>query len=236
MRRSLTRNRHRGWSPTTNRPSRTIHCCSALPSNTKKETNSLVLNGLAVGTRLSAGEPVGPSSWRAASKELRGLYLYAPRDFVGVMNTAIDLVAPDKRLLDSRAVRLKWVAKAPVRLPPSDQVASAVPSDQVASAVPVVPAIERVDAAEAATLMSCGQDFLKAGDIEAARIGFGRLADAGIADGVLALASTYDPRYLAEHNVVGVHGDVAKARALYQRAAELGSTEAGRILAQMAAK
>ncbi|HEY1983664.1 MAG TPA: hypothetical protein VGH13_26570, partial [Xanthobacteraceae bacterium] len=65
-----------------------------------KGNESLVLNGLAAGSRLSAGEPVGPSGWHLAANQLRGLYLYAPSDFVGVMNTALDLLAPDKRLLD----------------------------------------------------------------------------------------------------------------------------------------
>ena len=199
----------------------------------EKGNESLVLDGLAVGTRLSAGAPIGASGWRLAPNELRGLYLYAPTDFVGVMNTAITLLAPDKRLLDSRAVRLIWVAKKPAPLPPSDRVASAVP---IAPARPAVPAVQPMDPAEIAVLVSRGQDSLKAGDIEAARIGFGRLADAGIAAGALALASTYDPRYLAEHNVVGVRGDEAKARALYQRAMELGSAEAGRILASAATK
>ncbi|HEY1983716.1 MAG TPA: hypothetical protein VGH13_26830 [Xanthobacteraceae bacterium] len=226
-----------------------------------KGNESLVLKGLAAGSRLSAGEPVGPSGWHLAANQLRGLYLYAPNDFVGVMNTALDLLAPDKRLLDSRAVRLKWVAKEPPPLPSRGQVAKDIPpllplnqvakdpvpapllpSNQVASAVPGIlpapadPAVQPMDPAQAAVLMSQGMDFLKAGDLEAARIGFGRLADAGNADGMLALASTYDPRYLAEHNVVGVRGDETKARALYQRARDLGSTEAGRILDQMVRK
>jgi hypothetical protein len=222
-----------------------------------KGNESLVLKGLAAGSRLSAGEPVGPSGWHLAANQLRGLYLYAPNDFVGVMNTALDLLAPDKRLLDSRAVRLKWVAKEPPPLPSRGQVAKDIPplqvakdpvpapllpSNQVASAVPGVlpapadPAVQPMDPAQAAVLMSQGMDFLKAGDLEAARIGFGRLADAGNAEGELALASTYDPRYLAEHNVVGVRGDEAKARALYQRARDLGSAEAGRILDQMVRK
>lgn len=225
-----------------------------------KGNESLVLNGLAVGSRLSAGEPIGASGWHLAANQLRGLYLYAPSDFVGVMNTAFDLFAPDKQLLDSRAVHLKWVAKA-APPPPRNQVAKdlapllppnqvakdpapapLLPSNQVASAgpealpVPELPAVQAMDPAEAAMLMSRGLDFLKAGDIEAARIGFSRLADAGNADGALALASTYDPRYLAEHNVVGVHGDETKARALYQRARDLGSTEAGRILDRMVRK
>ena len=62
----------------------------------------------------------------------------------------------------------------------------------------------------------------------------GALADSGIADAALALAATYDPRYLAEHNLIGVVGDVAKARDWYHRASELGSIEAGRELARTA--
>jgi hypothetical protein len=56
-----------------------------------------------------------------------------------------------------------------------------------------------------------------------------RAANVSIADAALALATTYDPRYLAQHNLIGIAGDETKARDWYQRASELGSTEAGRI-------
>jgi TPR repeat protein len=56
------------------------------------------------------------------------------------------------------------------------------------------------------------------------------VAEAGDADAALALAATYDPRYLAQHKLIGIVGDEAKARAWYQRASELGSIEADRIL------
>ena len=69
-----------------------------------------------------------------------------------------------------------------------------------------------------------------------ARLTFGRLAEAGNADAVLALAATYDSRELAKRNVVGVAGDSAKALSLYQRAAELGSARARLALEGMAAK
>jgi TPR repeat protein len=81
--------------------------------------------------------------------------------------------------------------------------------------------------------MQKGRDFLANGDISAARVAFRRLADAGVADAALALANTYDPEYLAAHNFIGMRGDSATARALYQRAKELGSPEADRILARM---
>ena len=80
--------------------------------------------------------------------------------------------------------------------------------------------------AENAALMERGQDLLKSGDIASARLLFQRLANAGIADAALALAATYDPRYLAQHNLIGVVGDETKAHDWYQRASELGSIEA----------
>jgi TPR repeat protein len=93
-----------------------------------------------------------------------------------------------------------------------------------------------VDPAEAATLMQRGRDFMGAGDISAARIAFNRLADAGLADAALALANTYDPTYLAAHHVMGVQGDRATARTWYERAKELGSSQAAQMLTRMTGK
>ena len=50
----------------------------------------------------------------------------------------------------------------------------------------------------------------------------------------LQLSATYDPRHLAQHNLIGLVGDETEAHDWYQRANELGSAEAGRILAQHA--
>lgn len=205
---------------------------------------SLVVGGLAQGTKLSAGAPISPSSWQLQSDKLAGLYLYAPKDFVGVMNTTVSLLSPDKRLLDSRAMELKWVSQPPPPAPaprpaPQPAVAS-VGNEGPASfhsgaATRVPPAVRSIDPAEAALLMQRGRDFLANGDLSAARVAFGRLAEAGMPDAALALANTYDPQYLATHNVVGVSGDRTMARTLYQRAKDLGSAEAARILADMMA-
>lgn len=201
-----------------------------------RNNESLLLDGLAQGTMLSAGKSTSPSSWQLPYGKLRGLYLYAPKDFVGVMNTAVDLIGPDKRLLDSRTMQLKWVARAREPAPaPEVKVASAEPAagDQSGGAKLPAAAIEPIDPGEAAILMQKGRDFLNSGDISAARVAFRRLADAGIADAALALATTYDPEYLAAHNFFGVQGNRATARALYQRAKELGSAEADEYLARM---
>jgi hypothetical protein len=204
---------------------------------------SLVVAGLAAGSRLSAGAPVSESSWRLRSHDLDGLYLYAPKDFVGVMNTAVDLLSPSQRLLDSRAVRLEWIAKkqAPVaRSAPPDAgntaVASLQPSNQADTANANLPAVQPLDPEQVALLMKRGRDAMGNGDIASARLAFRRLADAGNAEGALRLAATYDPRYLAGQNVIGVSGDETQARLWYQRAMALGSVEAKNILAQMATK
>jgi hypothetical protein len=168
------------------------------------ENESLLLDGFAEGTTLSAGTATSPSSWQLPYDKLGGLYLYAPKDFVGVMNTAVDLLGRDKRVLDSRTMQLKWIARP-------------MPAPTTAS-------VEPIDAGEAAILMQKGRDFLGSGDISAARVAFRRLADAGNADAALALARTYDPDYLAANNFLGVRGDRETAHALYQRAKELASS------------
>jgi hypothetical protein len=203
-------------------------------------SESVLLDGLAQGTKLSAGTSMSPSSWQLSPDKLAGLYLYAPKDFVGVMNATVNLLDPDKRLLDSRDMQLKWLSKPPPPPPPPQPTLASAGYEAPAGirinpALPAAPAIKPIDPGEAAMLMQRSRDFLAAGDISAARVAFRRLADAGMPDAALALANTYDSAYLAAHNVVGVLGDRAMARTLYQRAKDLGSAEAGRILARMVA-
>ena len=186
---------------------------------------SLRLAGLAAGTHLSAGSQVSDSSWQVPLDRLKNVYLYAPTDFVGVMNSALDLLGPDKRLIDRREVRFEWLAKKESRPEPGSPVWPANPAP-----------VQSLNGDVASNLMKRGQDFLGTGDITAARILFKRLADAGIADGAFAMAQTYDPRYLTEHKVIGVVGDESKARVFYQQAAQLGSVEAAHMLEQTVSK
>ena len=83
-------------------------------------------------------------------------------------------------------------------------------------------------------LMKQGDEFIRAGDVVAARMVFQRAAQAGEADAAMAVGATYDPIILAKLAVVGVAPDGDKARAWYQRAESLGSGEATRRLAILA--
>jgi hypothetical protein len=190
----------------------------SVDSPTGDET--LMLAGLALGTRLSAGAPVSEASWQLAPRDLDGVYVYAPKDFFGIMNTAVNLLSANQRLIESRAVRLEWIAKSDSS-PQTKRMPGALNA----------PAVQPMNP-EDAVLMERGLDLLKSGDIASARLLFQRLSYAGSADAALVLAATYDTRYLAQHSLIGVAGDETKAHDWYQRASELGSIEAGRILAR----
>ena|SRR5581483_144210 len=207
---------------------------------------SLRVAGLASGTHLSAGSQIGDSSWSVPLDGLKNLFMYAPTDFVGVMNSAVDLRGPDQRLIDRRKVRLEWIEPkkdmAPVTVSkpaanpppaPSPAPAAATPSPPPP---PVASAPPAMSAEVVAALLQRGQDYLKNGDIASARIVFVRLAAGGVADGAYAAAQSYDSAYLAAHGVVGVAGDDGKAREFYREAAQLGSTEAAAKLAGAVAK
>jgi hypothetical protein len=185
------------------------------------EGESLLVAGLTAGTRLSAGAPIGDTRWELALKDLRNLYMYAPKDFVGVMNAAVDLLSPTAQLLDTKPVQFSWVARAaepPVtRIEPSPKIAPIQPKDL----------------AQEAVMLKRGEDLLDIGDIAGARRVFRYLADAGNADGALAMGATFDSRFLAERNAIGVVADDAKARTWYRRAVDLGSAQAKTLLAQM---
>ena len=200
---------------------------------------TLRVAGLAAGTHLSSGKQVGDASWAVPLDGVKNLFMYAPTDFVGVMNSAVDLRGPDQRVIDRRKVRLEWVEPkkpvAPVSVPkPAANpapVAEPTPAPAPAAAAPPAMSAEVV-----AALLQRGQDYLKNGDIASARIVFVRLAAGGVADGAYAAAQSYDSAYLAAHNVFGVSGDDGKAREYYQQAAQLGSTEAAAKLAGAVAK
>jgi hypothetical protein len=196
--------------------------------NAASGSETLTLVGLANGTKLSAGTPLGLTGWQMSAREIGNVMAYAPKDFVGVMDAAIDLRSPRDRLMDSQFVRLEWMPKKESRLAP--------PPPRPDQPKPAQPAIHLIDPEELATLMRRGEDFLKNGDIASARLILRRAANAGHAQAALALGVTFDPRFLAEQGVLGFPPDVAQARAWYERAAELGSSEAARRLERLQSK
>jgi hypothetical protein len=102
----------------------------------------ILMRGLASGTRLNAGTPVGEGSWRIPTRELSGAAVLPPMNFAGPMEISIDLRLPDDTVADSNVVRLEWVVATanvnPADAPSIVQPTPAPPPQPVAT-VPVAP-------------------------------------------------------------------------------------------------
>jgi alkylhydroperoxidase family enzyme len=75
-------------------------------------------------------------------------------------------------------------------------------------------------------MLARGKRNLEDGNIAIARQFFLRAAEAALARGALLLAATYDARELTRLRVQGVQPDLVVARKWYERARELGASEA----------
>jgi hypothetical protein len=80
-------------------------------------SEKVILAGLAIGTRLSAGTRVGLTSWEMLARDVVDALIYPPKDFVGPMVAVIDLRSAGDWLLDSQVIRLEWIQKDKERLP-----------------------------------------------------------------------------------------------------------------------
>ncbi|MBS0243438.1 MAG: sel1 repeat family protein [Proteobacteria bacterium] len=117
------------------------------------------------------------------------------------------------------------VVTAPPAAPP--QAASPPPPP------PAAPSLSAVDRERAFGFVTRGNALLLEGNIVSARLFFTRAANAGLAEGALALAETFDPNELARLRAIGVQPDVAEARRWYEKARALGATEAEKRLMRL---
>jgi len=175
----------------------------------------LTLVGLAPGTELTAGTPIGAGSWQLSARDLDKALARPPKDFVGVMGAAIDLRSSGDRLMDSQFVQLEWVARKEARLPP-----------RLDPPKPAAAPTQPLDPGELAEAVERGEGFLRSGDVPSARIALRRAVSAGDAGAMLLMGATFDPGYLDQYGVLGFAADAAQARRWYEQAAGLGSSEA----------
>jgi TPR repeat protein len=115
---------------------------------------------------------------------------------------------------------------------PAPAAAVAAPQPAAAPQADAPPA-RRLDPDEVALLMKRAKDLLSTGDIPAARLLLRRAADAQEPVAALMLAQSYDPDMLGTQDVRNINPDLAMARSWYAKAAQLGSADAQRRLAQM---
>jgi hypothetical protein len=183
---------------------------------------SLIVNGLAPGTTLTVGDPMGSNGWRLRAADLRDALIRPPKGFAGRMELVLELQLSDQTVADRKSLYLNWTGAEAER----------------SMHRPVRP----LDREEIAYLIKRGQEFILAGDLASARLVLQRAAEAGDARAALMLAGTYDPAMLEKIGIQGFGPDIVRgfvpdpalARTWYQWAKEFGSTEAARRLDTLA--
>jgi hypothetical protein len=117
----------------------------------------------------------------------------------------------------------------PAQPVPPAQVAE--PDPQVSPAPPAT--IRRIEPDELANLLNRAKGLLAIGDVSAARLLLVRAADGQEAQAALLLARTYDPQVLRSSDSRTTSPDPKQARFWYGKAAEFGSPDAQRRLAEL---
>jgi hypothetical protein len=72
---------------------------------------TVTVAGLAEGTELSLGAPIGLAGWLVSAHDLDKTFVGARGDFVGIMDATVNLRSASGQLLDSRIVRFEWIEK-----------------------------------------------------------------------------------------------------------------------------
>jgi len=214
--------------------------------------NSFVrLRGLPAMAALSEGYVIGAGSWAVPISALAELKISLPAAAAGRADVTILLVAVDGAVLGETKTALT-VAAAQAAPPPRERSAgpaggasmlrAGVPvdlppprQDTTAAAPPVVPRSVPQERERATRLLVKGNEQWEEGNVSAARLFYERAADAGLAEGAMALAATFDAAELARLNVRGIKPDSKLARQWYERARQLGAGGADERLRRLGA-
>ena len=203
---------------------------------------ALLISGLPAGSTISTGISMGADNWLLSASELSNAAVRPPPGFVGAINLAIELRLADDTVADRQSLRLTWVGTpetaTAITAAPTTAVTAPVgipsigtPNSQATSAP-----LRRLDHEEIADLLKRGEEFVAAGNLGPARLALRRAAEAGDPRAAFVLATTYDPILLGTRRVIGVAPDIAMARTWYEKAKELGSTDASRRLELLASR
>jgi TPR repeat protein len=172
---------------------------------------------------LSEGHVIAPGSWAIALNALPNLKILLPAGVTGSADLVVSLVGLDGTVLAEAKSTLvvRSVGASAPRTVPERREPSLTPQDRQ----------------RALGFVKRGEDLMASGNVEAARLFYERAADAGLAQGALALAATFDPEELARRQVVGgLRPDPAAAKRWYERARELGADEADEPLRRLSAR
>jgi hypothetical protein len=164
-------------------------------------------------------------AFRASAPEVQGLGAFARVQPPEMEESASQISAAQIELARTEASHVIALSPAAM-ISERHSLPQPLPSAEESVASPQISSVPAVEPEEIDALIEQGRKFMANGDIVTARLLFKRAAKLENATAALALAAAYDPIVLSKLGVLGVDMDVEKARLWYQKAGELGSSQA----------
>ena len=164
-----------------------------------------------------------PAAPQVASGELRQTAPPAPANAPAPSAAGDAAVAPSSRVAQATPQPLDPPASTHATVAPT---AAGSPQLGAATLLP----------AETGALMARSDALLATGDIAAARLFYQRAAEQGLAAAATALGQTFDPLYLEQAHVRGIHGEPAIAAGWYRKASAAGDRQGEIRLARLLAR
>lgn len=209
------------------------------------------IRGLPPTMALSDGHSIAPGSWAIPIAALPNLRITLPAVAPGKSEISITLVGSDGSVLAEAKSVLVVAASSPQDSrtqnksePPPISILRAGtplqadrPPERTGAQIPP----DRPDRLtpeqreRALRLVKRGDEQLTEGGIAQARLLYERAAEAGLAQGAMSMAATYDAAELGRLGVRGLQPDRAAAMRWYERARQLGAAEAEQRLRRLGA-
>jgi hypothetical protein len=206
----------------------------------------VLIRGLPPTVALSEGRLFQSVIWALRINDLPGLTIAAPTTPGVKSQLSISVVTLDGAVLaETKSALLitppPKAAKAAPAAPGGGQITTAAVAPQVEPGQSAPrPAAKTFSPEEKQTvemLMSKGEENVKGGQVNVARLFYKRAADMGWAPGAMALAGTYDAAELERIGTLGgVQPDAKLAKQWYEKARDLGAAEAQKRLTTLGAR
>lgn len=210
------------------------------------------IRGLPPTIALSDGHSIAPGSWAVPIAALPSLKITLPAGAAGKSEISITLVGSDGSILAEAKSVLVVAASSPPDSrtqnksePPPISILRAgtplqPPSETTERTGAQIPSerLEKLPPEQrerALRLVKRGDEQLAEGGIAQARLLYERAAEAGLAQGAMSMAATYDAAELGRLGVRGLQPDRAAAMRWYERARQLGAADAEQRLRRLGA-
>ena len=222
-----------------------------LPPDSAPKGSFVRIRGLPPTVALSDGHSIAPGSWAVPIAALPNLKITLPAVAAGNSEISVTLVGSDGSVLSEAKSILTIAAASPADSrtqqrsgPPPISILragapEATPGKTERAGASIPPDGQQKLTSEqrerAIRLVKRGDEQLTEGGVAQARLLYERAAEAGLAQGAMSLAATYDAAELGRLDVRGLQPDRAMAQRWYERARQLGATEAEQRLRRLGA-